>query len=98
MSGDDVPATLPNPRRAALQQALTSARSVASAADERLRGASASMSAKVWESSAADAFFAELQGYKRTVHDAGSGCVENVQAALDHCPATIPNPAAKDKH
>jgi hypothetical protein len=95
---DDVPATLPNPRLADLKRALNSAKSVQSASEARFDGVVSAMSAKAWVSPMADTFSSGVAAQKAAVHGGCQGCVDNVQAALDNCPATIPNPAAKDKH
>lgn len=94
----DVPATLPNPRLADLQRALTSAKAVQSASEPRLDAVVSAMNAKAWVSSVADTFSGDLAWQKAEVHAACQGCVDNVQTALNNCPTTVPNPAAKGKH
>lgn len=92
----DPPPTLPNPRLADLKTALTNAKSVQSTADHRLDGVVAAMNGHAWGgTAAADAFFGELRANVRNIHTATQGCVDNVQTAIDHCPAAVPNPAAK---
>jgi hypothetical protein len=93
----DVAATLPNPRLAELRRALSSARSVETASEARFDDVVSAMSAKAWVSPMADTFSSGVGAQKAAVHGACQGCVDNVQAALDSCPTTIPNPAAKDK-
>jgi hypothetical protein len=98
VGGKDVPATLPNPRIAELKRALSSAESVQSASEARFDGVVSAMSAQAWVSPMADTFSSGVAAQKAAVHSGCQGCVDNVRTALDDCPATITNPAAKDKH
>lgn len=99
MSGNqNIPKTLPNPRVAELQRALSSAQSVQSASEARFNGVVSAMNAKAWVSNAADSFASELSAQKADVHSACQGCVDNVQTALNNCPQTVPNPAAKSEN
>ena len=95
---DNVPDTLPNPRIEDLKRALNSAQSVQSASENRFDGVVSAMSAKAWVSSVADTFSSGVSAQKADVHSGCQGCVDNVQHALASTPATIPNPAAKDKN
>jgi hypothetical protein len=73
-------------------------KSVQSAADPRLDGVVSAMTGKAWTGTpASDAFFGELKANVKDIHSATQGCVDNVQAAINNCPATVPNPAAKNK-
>jgi len=91
----DPPATIPNPRLAELNTALTNAKSIQSTTDRRLDAVVSAMNGHAWKSTAADAFFSELQGNKKNIHTATQGCVDNIAAAIKHCKTTVPNPAAK---
>ena len=91
----DPPATIPNPRLADLNTALTNAKSVQSPADRRLDAVVSEMKGHAWKSTAADAFFTELQGNKKSIHTATQGCIDNLDAAIKNCKTTVPNPAAK---
>lgn len=98
MSSPTIPPTLANPRVAELQQALSSATSLAQVCGTRLDDVTSAMAAHAWVSHLADAFFTDLRGNAKAATAAGDGCVENVKAALANCPPTVPNPAAKEHH
>jgi hypothetical protein len=89
------PATLPNPKLAELRIALSDAQSVTRTCSHQFDGAVAAMNAQAWVSSIADTFYAELTTNAKNATAAGQGCVDNVQAAITACPATVPNPKAK---
>lgn len=89
-------ATLANPRIADLKRALASAKSVQTASEARFDQVVAAMTAKAWVSTVADTFSAGVGSQKSTVHSGCQGCVDGVQAALNSCPATVPNPAASN--
>lgn len=94
--GSSPPATIPNPKLAQLKTALSNAKSVQSACDPRLDDVVSAMSGHAWTGTpASDAFFSELKASVKDIHSATLGCVDNVQAAINNCPATVPNPAAK---
>ena len=95
MGGSTQPATIANPRHAELAQALSSATSLQSSVDPRLKEVVSAMNGHAWSGTAAsDAFYSELTGQVRAIHAATQGCVDNVSHALATCPATIPNPNA----
>jgi uncharacterized membrane protein len=94
--GSSPPATIPNPKLAELKRALGSAKSVQSAADPRLDDVVSAMSGHAWSGTpTSDAFFSELKANVKDIHSATQGCVDNVQSAINNCPSTVPNPAAK---
>lgn len=96
MGGHKPPATIANPRHGDLERALSSAQSLQSSVDPRLKGVVSAMNGHAWSgTSTSDAFFSELTSHVKAIHTATQGCVDNVSDALQSCPSRIPNPNAK---
>ncbi len=89
------PATVANPRLAALKSARVTVNSAAATTADELTAAVNAMNAKAWVSSVADAFYSALTSSVKDLTAAGSGCVTNIDHAIATCPSTIPNPASK---
>lgn len=79
-----------NPRKAALSEALSSARPHANAAANALNDACSAMKSKAWESGAADTFFSALTANDKDAGQAGQSCVDALQQAHDRLPDTVP--------
>lgn len=92
---NDPPATIPNPRHAELVAALGKTQSLKAAVDDRLKGVVSAMKAHAWTGGTSDQFFSELTSNQNSIHTGTQGCVDNCRTALSNCPATKPNPAAK---
>lgn len=94
-SKDSPPATIANPRHAALALALSQAQSTKPSVDSRLQGVVSAMKGNAWTGGTSDAFSADLAGNVKSLSSATQACVDEIQTALSNTPATIPNPAAK---
>ncbi|WP_375492698.1 hypothetical protein [uncultured Jatrophihabitans sp.] len=74
---------IPNPYKAALEQARPGVTAEAHALERALQGAMSAMAAGAWQSSVATEFEHGLKAKKSTLHTAGESAVQEINAKIN---------------